>query len=169
MSAVGGHVSERAAQPSVEAAFAGFYQRERDGLVRAVSLAVGDPALATEAVDEAMARAWQRWRTVSQHARPAGWVYRVAVNWARSVWRRLRRTHPTDTPPDGGVAPPAPRDTELWAALEQLPSAQRDAIVLHHVLQWTNPEIAEALDVPVGTVKARTSRGLARLREEVSR
>ena len=41
-------------------------------------------------------------------------------------------------------------------------------MVLHHVLQWTNPEIAEAMQVPVGTVKARVHRGVAALREEMT-
>ncbi len=152
-----------------EAEFGAFHTRERDSLVRAVALAVGDPVLAAEAVDEALARAWVRWRKVSTLDRPAGWVYRVAVNWARSSWRKYGRQVPMATLPDAVHSDRHATDDSLWRALAELPHAQRDAIVLHHVLQWTNPEIAESLGIPVGTVKARISRGLDTLRQEVSR
>ncbi len=152
-----------------EASFAAFYGRERDGLVRAVALAVGDASLASEAVDEAFARAWTRWRKVAAYDRPAGWVYRVAVNWARSAWRRLGRSVPSQDVPDAVHHDRPVADPALWAALASINPDQRDAIVLHHVLQWTNPEIAEALGVPVGTVKARIHRGLDALRQEVAR
>lgn len=148
--------------------FETFFARERDDLVRAVTLAVGDHRLAGEAVDEAMARAWQRWNQVSDYDRPVGWVYRVAVNWARSTWRRLGRLRPMGEPPERAHHDPEPADPRLWEALGRLPESQRDAVVLHHVLQWTNPEIAAALEVPVGTVKARVHRGITALREEMT-
>lgn len=168
--AMGEHVARRPGEvaTATSVTFEAFFVAERDGLVRAVTLAIGDARLAAEAVDEAMARAWQRWAEVSGYDRPVGWVYRVAVNWARSAWRKLGRLLPTDRPPDTGHVDPDPPDPRLWEALGRLPAAQRDAVVLHHVLQWTNPEIAEAMQVPVGTVKARVHRGVAALREEMT-
>src|SRR5687767_6390688 len=60
--------------------FDDFYGRARPDIARALSLALGDVDLAVEAVDEAMARAYERWPTVSRLERPEGWVYRVAMN-----------------------------------------------------------------------------------------
>lgn len=54
-----------------------------------VTLAVGDTALASEAVDEAMPLAPERWSKVGHYDRPAGWVFRVAINWATSRHRKL--------------------------------------------------------------------------------
>jgi RNA polymerase sigma-70 factor (ECF subfamily) len=51
----------------------------------------------------------------------------------------------------------------LVAALQQLSQATRETIVLHHLADMSVHEVAEALGVPVGTVKARLSRGRAML------
>lgn len=146
--------------------FEAFYGRERDPLVRALTFATGDPAAASDAVDEAMARAYQRWARVSTYDNPAGWVYRVALNHSRSVFRKLGRVR-VGAVPDRSVAPSQLPDEALWRAVDRLPEAQRDAVVLRFLLDWNNAEIAQALDVPEGTIKSRVSRGLAALRERL--
>jgi RNA polymerase sigma-70 factor (ECF subfamily) len=52
---------------------------------------------------------------------------------------------------------------EVRAALNLLPDLQREVIELAYFEQYTQSEIASALDVPLGTVKTRTARGLQRL------
>lgn len=52
---------------------------------------------------------------------------------------------------------------EVRAALEMLPPLQREVIELAYFEGYTQTEIAVALDIPLGTVKTRTSRGLQRL------
>ena len=68
-----------------------FYVHEHQRITRALAVTFGDAELAREAVDEAMTRALQRWGTVGRLERPGGWVYRVAINWARSAMRQRRR------------------------------------------------------------------------------
>ena len=65
-----------------------FYAVSRSGLVRGLTL--GDSDLAAEAADEALTKAYLRWNHVSQLDNPAGWTYRVGLNWARSIVRRRR-------------------------------------------------------------------------------
>ena len=67
--------------------FEDFYAAHRDEMARALGLALRDSALGAEAADEAFARACQRWGQVSSYANPQGWIFRVALNWARS-WLR---------------------------------------------------------------------------------
>ena len=74
--------------------FEAFWDRTHDPVTRAVALTVGDVQLAAEATDEAMVRAYQRWDRVAGLEDPAGWVYRVACNWATS-WRRKMVRRPT--------------------------------------------------------------------------
>lgn len=144
--------------------FEDFWARERDPIYRAVALALGDPALASEAVDEAMARALERWGKVSLYERPAAWVYRVAFNWATSRLRKLSR-RPTrsreqlDEPHLDDLP-----DVDVARQLLALRPVQRTAVVMRFYLQFTPTEIATALRLPVGTVKSHIHRGLAELR-----
>ena len=143
--------------------FDAFYRRERGSLFRALALTLGDADLAADAVDEAMARAYQRWGTVSGYDNAAGWVYRVALNWAVSSLRRRRRPVPSD--PDAGVGEPQLPDPVLAEAVRSLPVAQRSVVVLRFHLDWSLEQIGGALGVPVGTVKSRLHRALGSLRE----
>lgn len=156
-----GRAQERAIDPQD---FDAFWHRERDRLHRALSLSIGDPALAAEAVDEAMVRALERWRTVGRYDHPAAWVYRVALNWATS-WRRKWGRRPTlpieqlERSTDDVVP-----DPDLHGLLAGLRPEQRHAVVLRFYLQYTPTEIADLLGIPVGTAKSHVHRGLKQLR-----
>ncbi len=80
------HPSDLAAEATADT-FEHFYRAARPEVARAVVLAVGGRELGLEATDEAFARALARWGEVSSFENPAGWTYRVAVNWARSRMR----------------------------------------------------------------------------------
>jgi RNA polymerase sigma-70 factor (ECF subfamily) len=125
---------------------------------------------AEDAVQEAYARAWQRWATVSQYGDPEGWVRGVAYRISVSTWRKTnnrfiahRRHGPPDDPP--GLSPD---HVALAAALRQIPAEQRRAIVLHYLVGRSVEEIAQETGVPVNTVKSRLARGRHALAEHVS-
>ena len=83
-----GDLHELAAVPSFEA----FYRDALDPVYRAVLVATRHPERAEDAVQEAFARALQRWDQVSGHDNPRAWVIRVALNHHRSGWRIWRRS-----------------------------------------------------------------------------
>ena len=143
--------------------FDDFFRVHRDRIFRAIALTVDDRDLAAEATDEAMIRTYERWRTVHDYANPPGWAYRVALNWARSKLRRRRFRDDREIPDLGRLDDP-PGDPQLVAAVARLPMEYRSVIVLRFYLDWSQEQIAEALDIAVGTVKSRTARGLERLR-----
>lgn len=147
--------------------FEAFYLREHAGLCRALAFSLRDDDLAAEAVDEAMARAYARWRQVSTYERPAAWVYRVARNWAISRTRRRWRTVGDPPLPEEGREGPEPADERLASALAALPEPQRAVVVLRYHLDWSTEQVAGALGVPPGTVKSRLSRALTALRESL--
>lgn len=146
-----------------EEAFVAFYGEARDRVARALALTLGDGPLGAEAADEAMARAYQRWGRVGGYADPAGWVYRVGLNWASSVLRRRRRAPSPladrDATDVGPVAEPTVR-----AALAELDVRQRAVLVCRFYLGFSEQETATALGTRPGTVKSRQSRALERLR-----
>lgn len=120
---------------------------------------------AEDAVQEAYARAWQRWDTVSKADDPAAWVrvvaYRIKVSAWRSAVRRVA-AHRRHGPP-GDVPEHSPDSVALVAALRQIPEKQRRAIVLYHIVGLTVEQVAAEVGAPTGTVKARLSRGRAAL------
>lgn len=137
--------------------FADFYREGRDRIARALTLTLGDQDLAVEAVDEAMARAYQRWTRVGTLDNPGGWVYRVALNWSCSVLRRRRRAPRPRTERDPTDIGPISEPTVL-RALAELDVRQRAVVVCRHLLGWSEEETAIALSTPVGTVKSRLHR-----------
>jgi len=147
--------------------FEDFYRSRREQVFRGLTLTLRDRDLAADAADEAMARAYQHWRSVRSYHNPEGWVYRVGLNWARSRMRRTRREvrgfRLEDRP--GADLPPA--DPVIAAALEQLPLEQRAVVVLRFYFDWSTEQVAKALGVPTGTVKSRLSRALERLETHV--
>lgn len=93
------------------------------------------------------------------------WLHRVAVLTARGVRRRNARRLARARPlPADLPAPPAPAPVELDGLLVRLPEKYRAAIVLCCLEGLTEREAAGRVGCPVGTLSARLSRGLARLR-----
>jgi RNA polymerase sigma-70 factor (ECF subfamily) len=159
-------VDRTLAQPSTgEPSFDAFYAASAPALVRQLHAMTGDVALAQDCVQEACARAWQRWSVVGGYDEPAAWVRRVAWRLAVSRLRRvrvgvglLRRTGPPVDVPE-----PSSDHVALVAALRRLPEAQRRALVLHHLCDLSVDEVAQETGSPSGTVKARLARGRAAL------
>lgn len=144
------------------AGFDGFYRTHRARLCHALDLTVRDSDLAVEAIDEAMTRAAQRWDVVGSYDSPEGWVYRVALNWARSVFRRRR-----PLPWRGEALWDTLPDPDVSRAVAALPVKLRIVVVARFYLDWSVSQIAEGLKIPTGTVKSRIHRALARLESDL--
>ncbi len=148
--------------------FAAFFSANRNNLVRALSMTIGDSSLAAEAVDEAMTRAVQRWAKVGQYSKPEAWVYRVAYNWATSRFRRRKRDRdyaPRIARPDASVDPEF--DPTIEEALATLSDEHRSVLVLRYFYDWDVQATADALEISPGTVKSRTSRALDAMAREL--
>ncbi len=149
-------------------AFHDFYVGSRDRVGRALAMTLGDADLAADSVDEAMARAYQRWSSVSRMDNPSGWVYRVGLNLARSRIRRItrRRRATTDRPAD--VPEPDVLEPAILRALQALPVDHRSVVVCRLLLGWSEAETAEALDIRPGTAKSRLHRATTTLATQLS-
>lgn len=145
--------------------FEDFYRVASVEVYRTLTVVLRDSDLAQEAMDEAMMRAFEHWRKVRTYGNPAGWVYRVALNWARSRLRRRKREVLGDPSPRSYVDPMP--DPELDEAVAGLPLHHREVIVCRFLLDMTQEQIAALLRIPVGTVKSRLHRALGALREQV--
>lgn len=148
---------------AVRRAFDSSYKR----LVGQLYAVCGDLTEAEEVVAEAFARAVQHRRTFERTDNPEAWLRTVAVNVSRTRHRRRllgARLERAD------VRHPEIGDDRLAlvTALRQLPAPQREAIALHYLADLPIHEVAAATGAPVGTVKARLSRGRAALAQLLS-
>ncbi|GAA3738929.1 SigE family RNA polymerase sigma factor [Micromonospora maritima] len=144
-----------------------FYRGSRQRLLGFVYVLTGNLAEAQDAVQEAYIRAWQRWSTVRGYDDPEAWLRVVASRIAVSRWRSLRSRARAYLRHGAEDSVPGPNtDTvEVVAALRRLPEEQRVAIALYYLVGMPVAEVARATEAPVGTVKARLSRGRAALAE----
>jgi RNA polymerase sigma-70 factor (ECF subfamily) len=149
------------------ASFDEFYLGTRDSLLRQLTAMTTDPDLAGDVVQEAYARAWQRWARVSSRDDPAAWVRTVAWRVAVSHFRRAavasrRRTRPSRDPE---TRPQDASDTRLdvETALRRLTPAHRRVLVLHEMVGLAVRQIADETGVAEGTVKSRLHRARAQL------
>ncbi|HSL25448.1 MAG TPA: sigma-70 family RNA polymerase sigma factor [Acidimicrobiia bacterium] len=146
--------------------FEAFYRQNRQHLFRALALTLGDRDLAAEAADEAMARAYQHWRTVQTYDNQAGWTYRVGLNWARSRLRKRQREILAEVVPEASTEIFF-SDPDLDRAVKSLPVDSRAVVVLRHYLDWSTDEVARVLQIRPGTVKSRLHRAMQELRDRL--
>lgn len=146
-----------------ELGFDEFYAASFRRLVGQLYAMTGNLSEAEDAVQEAYARAWQRWDTVSGYGAPEAWIrtvaYRIAVSAGRKAKNRLlaQRNHQHQ----GRDQLPGlnPDHLALMTALRRISADQRRAIVLHYLVGLSVEEIADETAAPTGTVKTWLSRG----------
>lgn len=139
----------------------------------AVSLSVGDANLAEEATAEAFSRALLHWSKLQGSRSPNGWVYTVAMNQVRSTLRRRRverrwlRRQPD--PSSQQHAAPSEPDDPLWQAVRQLPRRARTAVALRYIADMSEQEVADAMGIAIGTVKATLHQARKRLAQDLAK
>lgn len=152
--------------PELEEFYASSYRR----LVGVVAAAAGSAAEAEEVVQEAFVRLLPRWQRVQGFEDPEAWVRGVAFRLLSNRLRKARngvRALLVHGPP-ALEPPPNPDRLDVERALADLTLSQRQVVVLHHLVQMDVLEIAAVLNLPVGTVKSRLSRGRVALAAALS-
>jgi len=159
-------------------AFAELFARHRDRLWAVALRTTGNPEDAADGLQDGLVAAYRRAATFRGDAAVTTWLHRVVVNACldrlRSAAVRRTVTLPEDDdrplPPVAAEAADPVLASErsdqrrvVLAALGQLPADQRAAVVLVDMEGLPVAEAAAVLDIPVGTLKSRCSRGRARL------
>ena len=130
---------------------------------------VGDPELTADVVQQTFVKAWRAAARFDVNRELAPWLYSIARRTAVDVLRSER--HPTrgDHAPETDVAVMPFSFERTWEvfevrrAIEDLPDEERTVVRLSHLQGLTHPEIAEHLEIAVGTVKSRSHRAHRRL------
>lgn len=141
--------------------------------LRRYALGLADsPAAADDLVQDTLERAIRKRHLWKRHGSIRGWLYRILYNvFLNQATHRNRRRGEIDI--DGVAAPlseqPRQEDgvmvREIAQAVRRLPADQRAALMLTAVEGLPYDEAARILEVPIGTLRSRLSRGRERLRE----
>jgi RNA polymerase sigma-70 factor (ECF subfamily) len=172
-----------------EEAFAVLIAQYHQPLYSLIARSINDPADAADITQEVFIKVFRSIRGFHGDASLRTWLYRIALHEAsnqRRWWSRHKRQEITidstpesdeegdslclsatladqgDSPYDQAVQ--AESREQLEAALRQLPEAYRTVVVLREIEGFAYEEIAEILDVQLGTVKSRLTRGRTALR-----
>lgn len=137
-------------------------------LLRFATLLTGRRELAEDLTQDALLVAYQRWASIGAMAHPWAYVVRTLVNrhlaTQRSAGRETRRLRLVAAPEALTPGHDIEDRSELAAALAGLGARQRAVVLLRHVDDLSDDEIAAALGCSVGTVRSQSSRALAHLR-----
>lgn len=150
-----------------DAAAALFRRYWRDAW-RAAFAITGRRALADDVAADAFERAFAALDRFDERRPFAPWLHRIVANRALDVLR-LERRLAGDEPPEVPDLAPAhdTGDRSLLASVAELEVERRVVVVLRYGVGMTPKQIAETLDLPVGTVNSRLARALGQLRESL--
>jgi RNA polymerase sigma factor (sigma-70 family) len=134
-------------------------------LVGVVSLLTGSVPAAEDAVQEALARAWERSRRGEEIERLDGWVATTALNLSRSALRRLivERRAQIRLISDAATPEPDVDRVDLQRSLRRLPRRQRQVLLLRAFLGLSLAEIADVMGTTEGTVKSQLAKARRQL------
>jgi RNA polymerase sigma-70 factor (ECF subfamily) len=147
-----------------------------DGVRNVIYRMYGDIQLAEDAAQETFIRAWLHFSSYRPQTSLRNWLYRIAVNAATDMLRKEKRILPLDLE-DLPLKDPQPgpealfsqeeRATLIQKAVLSLPDACRAVLVLREYEGLSYQEIADALEIPVGTVMSRLNYARRLLREKL--
>jgi len=157
-------------------AFSELVRIHAQGVMNVVYRMCGDMNVAEDAAQETFIQAWMKLSSYHPKSSLRNWLYRIAVNTAIDMLRKDKRILPgavedmylKDPEPSPEILVASSERTE-WVqnAVLTLPDASRAVLVLREFEGLSYQEIAEALEIPVGTVMSRLNYARKLLREKL--
>ena len=158
------------AQRGDESAFAALAVRIGDAMYAIAHHILRDTGRAEDAAQQALIDIWRHLPELKDPDRFQAWAYRIVVRaaYAEARHRRLWNLRAGSVLPEQAYAADqagavADRD-QLDRGFQRLPLDQRAVMVLKHYIGLSNEEIAEAMEIPEGTVRSRLHHSLRALR-----
>lgn len=144
-------------------------------LFRTAARVVGNRTEAEDLVQEAYLQAWKSFHRFEPGTNCRAWLFKIlfhVIHHHRRKWYNAKTARESEEILERTIPyePPVPQhlsDEEVLAAFEKLPHHYREVVLLADVQELSYKEVAEALDIPMGTVMSRLSRGRKLLREEL--
>ena len=145
-------------------AFSELVCRHADGVRHLIYRMCGDAQIAEDAAQETFIRAWLHLASYRPPTPLRNWLFRIAVNAATDMLRKEKRILPGELD-DLQLSDPQPGPEAVFSQEEQtvliqkavlsLPDASRAVLILKEYEGLSYQEIADTLDIPMGTVMSR--------------
>jgi RNA polymerase sigma-70 factor (ECF subfamily) len=145
-------------------------------IYRTAARLLSDEPGADDVVQDVFLQAWKSFDQFEPGTNCRAWLYRIlfhSLNHYRRKWLNMRMVKESDeildlTPAAGPPIPEHVTDDDMLAALSEIPQDFRAAVLLTDVEEFSYKEAAGILNVPIGTVMSRLSRGRKMLREKLA-
>jgi RNA polymerase sigma-70 factor (sigma-E family) len=164
--------TDRAAAAAAAPSFDDWVAARGASLLRFGYVVTGSQHAAEDAVQDALARACEKWERVVRTDDPDSYVRRMIVNAHISRWRRTRRESPVDSWRDEAAQPDVAdllgTGEAVWEVCRSLPPRQRAAVVLRFYEDLEYAEIAAVLGCTEATARSHVHRALGALRERMA-
>lgn len=161
--------------------FEAIVSRYKNPLFNFVFRYLGDRDATSDVVQETFIKVYRNKDSYKTFAKFSTWIYTIAGNLAKTELQRRKRKNQvsinswgedeeTMDLPDGGPLPDRLVDSGIknkmiQEALLKLPEVYREMVILRDIQEMSYEEIAEMMDISIGTVKSRINRGRAQLQE----
>ena len=148
------------------------------GVLKVVYRMCGNKHLAEDAAQEAFIQAWLKLPSYKPRASFRSWLYRIAVNSAIDILRKEKRILPgavedyyltDENPGPESLLASTERAEIVRKAVVALPDASRAVLILREYEGFSYQEIAESLDIPIGTVMSRLNYARKLLKEKLEK
>jgi RNA polymerase sigma-70 factor, ECF subfamily len=147
-----------------------------DDLFRTAQRVLRDPSRAEDVVQEVYLQAWKSFERFELGTNCKAWLYKIlfhSINHYRRKWFRLRLLGEKEEYLEENLAwtPSLPdhlTDADILAALEDIPQNFKSVVLLVDVEEFAYKDVGEILEIPIGTVMSRLSRGRKLLRERLA-
>lgn len=166
------------AQRGDRSAYGELVTRHYESVIRVVYHLCGDAQIAQDATQDAFIRAWVKLPAYQPRSPFRNWVYRIAVNSALDLLRQKPAESIESNEGMLSMAEKSPGPEAAYIEKEQarflqgavkaLPEAARTVLVLREYAQLSYEEIANLLEIPLGTVMSRLNYARTRLREKLN-
>jgi RNA polymerase sigma-70 factor (ECF subfamily) len=147
-----------------------------DDLFRSAVRMVGDRTEAQDLVQEVYLQAWKSFHRFEPGTNCRAWLFKIlfhVIQHHRRRWLNAKTAQLEAEMLEETVAYEPPiaehlRDEDILAAFQKIPGHYREVVLLADVQEFSYKEVAEVLQIPVGTVMSRLSRGRQLLRVELA-
>src|SRR5262245_19276256 len=151
-----------------EVAFARLVERHHSGVRNWLRQLCRDPVQSDDLAQETFLAAWRNLRSFAGKGRFSSWLLRIAYRaWLQAGRRESRRRHLGEAlgPTEASGTPEPGARTDLERMLAVLTEDEQRTLILCYAHGLSHGEIADVMELPLGTVKSHIRRGGAKIRE----